>query len=131
MPGPAGDRAHVHAGRDQLRDHEVPKVMESAPNTEAAGKLGEAVGDAVGSDGPGAIRRMAEHVAIGGEGYARGQGNLDLLDSVAAQQVESLDADGNPALGVVPGPVLVDEQLTRNVDDAAVDQDLAVLEVDV
>src|SRR5512132_3014825 len=87
--------------------------------------------DAIGSDGLGRVRGVAEHIGVRRERYAGREGDLGLLDPEGAQQVERLRADRDPALGVVLGPVLVDQRPAGYVDDAAVDKHLAVVEGDV
>jgi hypothetical protein len=131
VAGSSGDRADVHAGCDELGDHEVPQVVQPAAHPETLGEFREPVGDAIGPDGLGAVGLMAEHVGVGRERHAGGESDLGLLDSVGAQQLQRGRADRDPALGVVLGPVLVDQRPAGDVDDAAVDQHLTVVEVHV
>ena len=110
VAGSPGDRADVDAGGHQVGDHEVPQVVQPTAHPVMLGELGEPMRDAIGADGFGAVGLVAEHVGVGRERHADGESDLGLLDPVGAQQVECLGADRYPALGVVLGPVLVDQR---------------------
>src|SRR6266508_4110059 len=70
VTGPAGGGAPVHALRDQVCDHQVPKVVQAAAHAERPGQVGELVRHEGWVDRPRPVWLAAEEVGAGREGEA-------------------------------------------------------------